>query len=169
MLSLNAAIEAARAGEQGRGFAVVAGEIGQLAAQSTDTVNNINAIITEISASVKNMAEGLGHMISFIDDNVLPSFSALSEIGTNYSSDAQSFMASMSSINILAQELHASIQEIVGSIEGINSNITLANSKITDISGTNDSIVKATTLSDHLLEDNMKGFTQLNNIIHKFK
>jgi methyl-accepting chemotaxis protein len=169
MLSLNAAIEAARAGEQGRGFAVVAGEIGELAAQSTDTVNNINTIITEISGSVKNMAESLSHMVSFIDSNVLPSFTALSSIGSNYSSDAASFMDSMSSINELAHELHASIQEIVGSIEGINHNIFTANANITDISGTNDSIVKATTLSDRLLDDNMKGFNKLNEIIHKFK
>ena len=169
MLSLNAAIEAARAGEQGRGFAVVAGEIGDLAAQSTDTVNNINTIIAEISGSVKNMAESLNHMVSFIDHNVLPSFTALSAIGSNYSSDAASFMNSMSSINELAHELHTSINEIVGSIEGINHNIFTANTNITDISGTNDSIVKATTLSDRLLEDNMKGFAQLNEIIGKFK
>ncbi|MBR4777391.1 MAG: methyl-accepting chemotaxis protein [Lachnospiraceae bacterium] len=169
MLSLNAAIEAARAGDQGRGFAVVAGEIGDLAAQSTDTVNNINTIITEISGSVKNMAESLSHMITFIESNVLPSLSALSEIGTNYSSDAQSFMDSMSSINVLAQELNTSIQEIVVSIDGINTNINTANSKINDISGTNDSIVKATTLSGRLLEDNMRGFTKLNEIIRKFK
>ena len=169
MLSLNAAIEAARAGEQGRGFAVVAGEIGELAAQSTDTVNNINTIITEISGSVKNMAESLSHMITFIESNVLPSLSALSEIGINYSSDAQSFMDSMSSINVLAQELNTSIQEIVVSIDGINTNINTANTKINDISGTNDSIVKATTLSDRLLEDNMRGFTKLNEIIRKFK
>ena len=78
-------------------------------------------------------------------------------------------MDSMSSINELAHELHAYIQEIVGSIEGINHNIFTANANITDISGTNDSIVKATTLSDRLLDDNMKGFNKLNEIIHKFK
>jgi len=169
MLSLNAAIEAARAGDQGRGFAVVAGEIGDLAAQSTETVNNINVIITEISCTVKNMAESLSHMISFIENNVLPSLSSLSDIGISYASDAHSFMDSMSSINVLAQELNTSIQEIVVSIDGINTNISTANSKINDISGTNDSIVKATTLSDRLLEDNMRGFAKLNEIIRKFK
>ena len=169
MLSLNAAIEAARAGDQGRGFAVVAGEIGDLAAQSTETVNNINVIITEISGTVKNMAESLSHMISFIENNVLPSLSSLSDIGISYASDAHSFMDSMSSINVLAQELNTSIQEIVVSIDGINTNISTANSKINDISGTNDSIVKATTLSDRLLEDNMRGFAKLNEIIRKFK
>ncbi|MBO4781499.1 MAG: hypothetical protein J5522_03805, partial [Lachnospiraceae bacterium] len=95
--------------------------------------------------------------------------SSLSDIGISYASDAHSFMDSMSSINVLAQELNTSIQEIVVSIDGINTNISTANSKINDISGTNDSIVKATTLSDRLLEDNMRGFAKLNEIIRKFK
>lgn len=45
LLSLNASIEAARAGETGRGFAVVAGEIGKLAAQCGEAVNNTRTLI----------------------------------------------------------------------------------------------------------------------------
>ena len=92
MLSLNAAIDAARAGEQGRGFAVVASEIGGLAAQSTDTVNNINVIISEVSDYVKQMADSLNHMLLFIDENVIPSFTELSEVGNHYAADAKAFI-----------------------------------------------------------------------------
>lgn len=45
LLSLNASIEAARAGEMGRGFAVVAGEVGSLAGQSMDAVQNSASLI----------------------------------------------------------------------------------------------------------------------------
>ena len=45
LLSLNASIEAARAGEAGRGFAVVAGEIGHLANQCTESVEDTRKLI----------------------------------------------------------------------------------------------------------------------------
>lgn len=54
LLSLNASIEAARAGEAGKGFAVVAGEIGKLASQSADAVNNTRNLIETALREVEN-------------------------------------------------------------------------------------------------------------------
>lgn len=169
MLSLNAAIEAARAGDQGRGFAVVASEIGDLANQSTEAVNSINTIVTEVSKSVKNMTDSINRMISFIDGNVIPSFSELSDVGIQYAADAKSFGESMDIISSLAKELSVSIDEIVYSIDGINNNIGNANDRISAIAGKNAEIVKATNLSDDLLLENTKDSEKLNTIVHKFK
>ena len=169
MLSLNAAIEAARAGDQGRGFAVVASEIGDLANQSTEAVNSINTIVTEVSKSVKNMTDSINRMISFIDGNVIPSFSELSDVGIQYAADAKSFGESMDIISSLAKELSVSIDEIVYSIDGINNNIGNANDRISAIAGKNADIVKATNLSDDLLLENTKDSEKLNTIVHKFK
>ncbi len=57
LLSLNASIEAARAGEFGRGFAVVADEIGKLAVQTSDSIKEIERVL---SLSSRITEEGVG-------------------------------------------------------------------------------------------------------------
>jgi methyl-accepting chemotaxis protein len=56
LLSLNASIEAARAGEYGRGFAVVADEIGKLAVQTSDSIKEIERVL---SLNSKTTADGV--------------------------------------------------------------------------------------------------------------
>ena len=55
LLSLNASIEAARAGEMGKGFAVVAGEVGALAAQSSEATENIRRLIEEVTHNIEEI------------------------------------------------------------------------------------------------------------------
>lgn len=71
LLALNAAIEAARAGEQGRGFAVVADEVRNLAATTTDSVEQISKMIlsiqTNASATVTSMKESQSNSAKVVE------------------------------------------------------------------------------------------------------
>lgn len=55
LLALNASIEAARAGEAGKGFAVVAQEVGNLANNTKDSLEDVQSVINKIQANVRNM------------------------------------------------------------------------------------------------------------------
>ncbi|MCM1056680.1 MAG: methyl-accepting chemotaxis protein [Firmicutes bacterium] len=84
LLSLNASIEAARAGEQGRGFAVVAQEIGNLAANSSDTARQISEICEDINSNIANVQGCMDDIIGFMEGDVSERFHEFVNIANEY-------------------------------------------------------------------------------------
>ena len=84
LLGLNASIEAARAGEYGKGFSVVAKEIRKLSNTSKESIDKIDTIIKDISASIESINENL---------------SKTNEVSQNQSAALQQISASLEQLN----------------------------------------------------------------------
>lgn len=137
LLALNASIEAARAGEHGKGFAVVAQEVKKLAEQSSNSVEKISSLITEIQddseKALVNMDQGKqsaiegAHMtketetsfqniFKFID-HLAQDIDEIALASEKLSSSSQSISNSVDSVVAISEQTTAGVQEVASTSE----------------------------------------------------
>ncbi|MBO4889676.1 MAG: methyl-accepting chemotaxis protein [Lachnospiraceae bacterium] len=168
LLALNASIEAARAGEAGRGFAVVATEIGNLATQTSEAVQNIGSIVEEVNSAVVQMSECLTQTTSFLETNVLSDYQEFGKVSVQYRDDANTFGNSMNDIKQSIENLTTDIDKIVSAIGGIDTTVTETSHGVVDIAERTTDMATETSDSANKVIECQEAVSDLNEIINRF-
>ena len=168
LLSLNASIEAARAGDAGRGFAVVAEEIRVLSDNTSEQLENIKQIISEL---ISECSECVKASENIVEDNAAQKEEisyVLTEFGTL---DEQ--------IGLTADKAEE-IKKLVETMVELNGNITQSSGGLTDVSSANAAATEEMTANIEELNEMMHGVAdmagqmndqseKLNNALKYFK
>lgn len=118
LLALNASIEAARAGEAGKGFAVVAQEVGNLANNTKDSLEDVQNVINKVQENVRNMTmilEDNTQKLTNQNDMFIKTFEGLQEMIVLLKHS----MDDIASMN----EVHKKQEEVIRNTVSISENI----------------------------------------------
>lgn len=141
LLALNANIEAARAGESGKGFAVVADEIGKLAQQSSNSVEEIKAVLTKLSENSARSLEIMNAINGSVDTQVA-SLSNTKDIFNKLYKELDNCVNSVQTIDVMTGDIDRQR-------EGVTQALTVLNGLAQDNAAvTQETSAMSTELSD---------------------
>jgi len=106
LLSLNASIEAARAGEHGKGFAVVADEIGKLAFMTTESIKEIEKVLSLNDSVTKKGVE----VIKVSSETIKEMIDSISGSNQNIQVLQDSLMVEEKYINSIIKQMEENIR-----------------------------------------------------------
>lgn len=158
---MNASIEAAHAGESGKGFAVVATEIGALASQSTQAVNEISNIINDlveksvrslhimekVNVTVERQVDVLNETQSIFQDlytnldQCMTSIINIEAMTEEIEQQRQGITSVLDTLNGLAQDNAASSEETSAMTEELGQIVTRSKKMVEDLKGDVDHLV----------------------------
>ncbi len=134
LLALNATIEAARAGDAGKGFAVVANEVKGLAANSSQSAEQISLQIAQIQQDTQTAAKAVRDITTIIDQ--------ISETSSNIAAAIEQQAAATSEITRNINEASSASVEVDQNIAGVSMATASTGSAATQLLGAADELCK---------------------------
>lgn len=169
LLALNASIEAARAGEAGKGFAVVANEIGTLADDSKNTVNEIQAITKVVMSAVGNLSNSANRLLKFVAEDVNADYKDMLSAADSYSTDALFVNDMTNDLSATSQQLAASVQAMMTAINEVSSSAQEGATTTASVAEqTSDIADGAATIVSNMDDTNVTA-KELVGLVNKFK
>lgn len=161
LLALNAAIEAARAGEAGRGFSIVADEVRKLANNSGEATGQIETVVKEIQAEIKELVE-----LTKLSNNQVQSGRKTTEI-TN--SKILDIIDKIKTTSFEVQEISTSIKEQKQAVEEINIAMDEISNRSVEISHLSNDQLSANDYITNILKDTTSYSGKLSEISDALK
>lgn len=168
LLSLNASIEAARAGEAGKGFAVVAGEIGNLAASSSNTATQIQTICNETKENITNIEQCFNQVILFLQDDVQQQFSEFVTATKDYYESVQELQIIISNIADASQTFVDTVNTIQTQIRKVSDVPTEDSIQSEDIIEKSKQTQDTTEAMTMIITKNRENANSINHIVDQF-
>jgi methyl-accepting chemotaxis protein len=169
LLALNASIEAARAGDAGRGFAVVANEVGNLADQSAQMVEDIKQTVEFIQHAVSALIKDSSEILGFVESKVLNDYEKLIDIGEQYSADATEFNSIMMELSAISEELTGSMETISNNVSEVRIATEQEAEEVSNILAMTEEVTQRTDRVNGIISENIRMIKALDELITKFK
>lgn len=169
LLALNAAIEAARAGEHGKGFVVVAEEVRKLAEQSSQFVTEIQGTVMQVQTAFDNLSKGGEDVLSYVQNNVKPSYELLLETGIQYEKDSEFINNISQEIASASKQINETVEQVNGAIQNVSATSEESASSSEEISSSINEVSMAIDDTAKSAQTQAELAHNLNNKIQKFK